>query len=210
MPMTRLALPAFALAALLAAGAAAGGEGKPAESAEHEIKAAFLLNFTKFVTWPDKAFEKPESPFVIGILGQDPFGATLDKMFEGKTFKDRKIEIRRFSWPERKGPDGKPREGEAAPAGDEALRALARDLKACHLLFVCSSEEPRLPELAGMLKGAPVLTVGESEDFAKRLGVIGFFIEAKKVRFQINTDAAARAQLEISSRLLRLASVVHD
>jgi hypothetical protein len=200
MPMAKLAPAAFALAALLAAGGAAAGEGKPAESTEYEVKAAFLLNFTKFVTWPDKAFEKNESPFVIGVLGQDPFGATLDKMFEGKTVKDRKVEILRFTWPERK-------EGE--PAGD-ALQALVRGLKGCHLLFVSASEDGHLDDLAKMLTGSNVLTVGESEGFAKRLGVIGFFIEAKKVRFQINTDAAARAQLDISSRLLRLASVVHD
>ena len=72
------------------------------ESKVRKVKAAYLYNFTKFVKWPDKAFENDEAPFVIGVLGKDPFGPILDNTVKGKKVAKRPIKTRRFDWSKRK------------------------------------------------------------------------------------------------------------
>src|ERR1019366_9206706 len=76
----------------------------------------------------------------------------------------------------------------------------------CHILFISSSEKKRLPEIFASLKGASVLTVGETDHFTESGGMINFFLEGTKMRFQINKDAATSAGLKISSKLMSLAS----
>jgi hypothetical protein len=152
------------------------------DAPEYEIKAAFLYNFATFVEWPPASFAGPESPFQVGVLGQDPFGRVLEEAFAGKTVHNRRIVIRRSSE--------------------------VGDLAASHLLFVCTSERERAPKDLEFLKGVPVLMVGEFPGFATMGGCINFFIEGKKVRFEVNLEAAKRANLKVSSKLLRLARVV--
>ena len=154
-------------------------------SREYEVKAAFLYNFAKFVQWPAAAStEEKESRFILGILGDDPFGETLEQTLEGKTVQGRKVQIKRFK-----------------PSADQP---------ACHLLFVCSSEKPRLESILQSLRSTNTLTVGEIEGFAERGGIINFKIVGNRVRFEVNREAAERAGLKISSKLLQLADVVGD
>jgi hypothetical protein len=151
---------------------------------EHQVKAGFLYNFTKFIDWPAEAFSDPSAPIVIGILGDDPFGSQLDKAVQGETSGGRPLVVKRFK--------------------------RAEDAKACHLLFVSDSEARRFPEIVATLKGAPVVTVGEMDKFVLRGGMIGFVIERGKVRFEINPDAAGRIKAKLSSQLLKLAKIVAD
>jgi hypothetical protein len=151
---------------------------------EYEVKAAFLYNFAKFVEWPAEAFDDADAPLTIGVLGEDPFGDTLEQTVKGKTANGRKLAIRRFH--------------------------KVRDLQPCHILFISSSEKRHLSEILDRLKGSSVLTVGEVEGFAKRGGVINFFVEDNRIRFEVNVDAAKRAKLKMSSKLLRLARIVRD
>jgi hypothetical protein len=78
------------------------------------------------------------------------------------------------------------------------------------MVFVSSSERRRLPEIEDQLRGASVLLVGEFPGFAGAGGTLQFTIEDNRVRFLINTDAAQRAGLRLSSKLLSVATVVHD
>ena len=149
-----------------------------AEVSEYQLKAAFLANFPEFVTWPGSAFSGPGSPITIGILGDDPFGEALDRAVQGKTVGGRKIAIKRSRRIE--------------------------DMKGCQVVFVSGSERGSI----GGLAGAGVLLIGETEGFVKQGGTIGFTTAGDKVRFEINTGAAQRSGLEISSRLLKLASRV--
>jgi hypothetical protein len=151
--------------------------GAKAQSLEYEVKAAFLYNFAQFTTWPGAAFAAPDEPFHLCVAGTDPFGTLLDNAVQGESVASRPIRITRL--------------GTASPQ------------IACHLLFVADDAVARLPALAKTHVRA--LLVGEANDFLSRGGVINFVVEAGRVRFDVNTEAAARRGLKFSSRLLRIA-----
>ena len=153
-------------------------------STEYELKAAFLLNFAKFVEWPANVFQNAKAPITVCIFGHDPFGNALDETMRGKQINNRELLARRIN----------------EPAG----------LKDCQLVFVSENEEKRLPEILNRLNGASVLVVGEAGDFAERGGSVQFFLENNRVRFAVNVDAVQRAGLTVSSKLLVLAKIVHD
>lgn len=156
------------------------------EVSEYTVKAAYLFNFTKFTEWPDKAFAGADSPLVIGILGDDPFGSELDKAVEGKTVNGRGLKVKRFN-----GYDG----------------SQAAALRKCHVLFIAYSEKDRLRDVLQALSGAPVLTVSEIEQFPVKDGMILFDQEGQKIVLQINPTAAEKAGLKISSKLLMVSKV---
>jgi YfiR/HmsC-like len=162
---------------LLAVGVGRAQESPPTE---YQLKAAFLLNFAKFVEWPPAAFAEPTSPIVLGILGDNPFGDVLKQTIQGKTINNRPLVPKVFS------------------SSAEATN--------CHMLFIGSSEKARLPEILASLHGASVLTVGEMDRFAESGGMINFVRQGNKIRFQINEVAAKSVGLKISSKLLSLAA----
>lgn len=170
------------LAAALAPAALSGAALPRPARPENEVKAAFLLNFAKFVEWPAAAFATADAPFVIGVLGEDPFGAFLDEAARAELLLGRRILIRRF----------------AEPAALEPV----------HLLYVSPSEDERLGEVFAALKGAPVLTVGETGRFVRRGGVIRLLRERERLRFVIDAAAAERGGLRLSSQLLAIAKEV--
>jgi hypothetical protein len=177
-----LRAPAVAFCLLLHFSAASARQ-QPA-APEYRIKAAFLYNFTLYAEWPATAFESPEAPFVLAIAGRDPFGDELDAAVRGKTVKGRVIDIRRFE--------------------------RAADVTECHLLFITSDEMKSFGQILRRFQGAPLLTVAETENFTSAGGVIRLFVQENKIQFEVNTDAAARAKLKLSSKLLSLAKVVRD
>jgi hypothetical protein len=150
------------------------------EPLEYQVKAAFLLNFTKFVEWPETVFTSPEAPIAICILGNDPFGATLSQIVAGETANGRKVTVERIK---------------RAPSP-----------KSCQVLFAGGSEKD-VPKLFPTL-GSGVLTVGEGESFVHGGGMIAFVIESRRVRFEINQAAAENAGLKLSARLLNVAKAV--
>ena len=153
-------------------------------SPEYLIKAGFIYNFANLVQWPTNAFAQLDSPIVIGILGEDPFGTVLDRVLAGKRVNGRVFLVKR-------------------------LKSVV-DLKECHILFVSSSEIAHLAEAIHLVKGMPILTIGEIPGFAKRGGIINLVLEDNKVHFEVNVEAAKEADLTISSRLLALARIVQD
>jgi len=155
------------------------------DSSEYLIKAGFIYNFAKLVEWPTTAFPQPDSPIVIGILGDDPFGGTLDRIVTDKKINGRGFTVKRLKW----GKD-------------------LKDIKDCNILFVSSSEKEHLDSVVDAMKWLPVLTIGDAPGFARRGGIINFTLEDNKVRFEVNVEAAKHADLTISSRLLTLARIV--
>ncbi len=143
------------------------------------MKAAFLTNFTQFVKWPSEAFNAPGTPFVIGVLGETPFNGALKKLVKGQSVSGHKIEIRH----------GRNSE----------------NMRDCQVVFIGKSEEGRIAEHIAALQGASILIVGETEQFTRQGGMIGFKMDGDKVRFEINSGTAQRAKLQLSSRLLKLA-----
>ena len=146
---------------------------------EYQLKAAFLFNFAKYVEWPAAAFPDKTSPLIIGVLGKSPFDGDLEQTIGNKTINDRSLQIKEFH------------------SVAEATN--------CHILFICTSEKKRLPEIFGGLRNAHVLTVGETDRFTQTGGMINFVPEGNKIRFEINDYAAKKAGLKISSKLLNLA-----
>lgn len=174
----------FILAMSVLAWVVLGLRARAQSPSEYQVKAVFLYNFAKFIEWPPEAPPEAHDPIIIGIVGKDPFGVLLEQIVNGKTVDRRSLAVKRFK------------------RGD--------DLRGCHILFISSSEKEHLRAILDSLKGASVLTVGETEGFARRGGVINFVLEDNKVHFEINVDAAARARVKISSKLLSLARVLRD
>jgi hypothetical protein len=148
---------------------------------EYAVKAAFLYNFAKFVKWPADAFSDAQSPFVLGIIGEDPFGSALDAI-RRKSVGNRKLVITRLDKLE--------------------------DIKKCHMLYISRPRENDLDQIFARLKGLNVLTVSDIEGFALKGGIIGLFKVGNKIRFEINVNSVKRSGLQVSSKLLNLARIV--
>jgi hypothetical protein len=145
---------------------------------EYEVKAAFLLNFIKFIEWPARPDENPTAPFPICIVGDDPFGPSLEHIVSGESQNDRRIVVERVD--------------HVQPS--------------CRVLFIGESVKEPAKMIASA--GPGVLTVGENERFIRDGGMIGFVVVNRRIRFDINQRAAVRGALEISSRLLNVARSV--
>ena len=152
------------------------------DSREYQIKAAFLFNFVQFVKWPGASFASADAPFVIGILGDDPFGSALEETIRGETIDNHRLRVVRAQQIE--------------------------DLRDCQMIFVCRSKEGQVGEILSRLDSRPILTVSEVESFARNGGAIDFYLSGGKVRFEINPQSARRCGLKISSQLLTLGKIV--
>lgn len=151
-------------------------------SDENQIKAVCLFHFAQFVDWPASSFAGPRSPVVIGVLGNDPFGTYLDDVVRNETIGRRPLVVRRF--------------------------ARLEDVRDCQILFVSGAEAAPAAQIFAALAGRPILTVGDSEHFTRQGGMVRFAVDQKKIRLRINPGAAKAANLTISSKLLRLATLV--
>jgi hypothetical protein len=149
---------------------------------EYQVKAVFVFNFSHFVEWPAQAFTEPGEPFVIGILGGDPFGARLDEAVRGEMVKQHPLIIRRFRTVE--------------------------EIGACSILYIDRSQSALLGQILGALQHRNTLTVSDLEDSAQRGVMIQFTTENNRIRLRINVDAAKSAGLTISSNLLRPAEII--
>ena len=150
-------------------------------SAEYQIKAVFLFKFALFVDFPAKSFSDADAPFVIGVLGEDPGGPYLDETVRGDKVNGHPLTVPRY----RRG----------------------NDIKSCQVLFISRSEADRLDQIFASLRGRSILTVGDTDDFLARGGMIRLATEKNKVRMHIKPDAARAANLTVSSKLLRLAEI---
>ena len=175
---TKLRFMMAIMAALVLASAA--GADEPTQ--EYRVKAAFIFNFMQFVEWPQGTFGSDKDPFIVGVVGQDPFNGALEQAMAGKTIRARSIIVRHF--------------------------ASADQVEPCQLLFVSSSEDDSVGNVMKNKVGSlAVLTIGESDAFRVAGGIIRFYSEDNKVRFEIDPQAAEHAHLKISSKLLKLARI---
>jgi len=164
------------------------GPQDPAPEDEYKIKAKMLQQLVKYIEWPDTALGEPGAAFVIGVLGDDPFGAHLDREFEGRAVKDHKIVIRRL--------------GNYPKLKDQ------KSLKECRVLFVCASERKHLEQILESVSAQSTFTAGDSDDFTAKGGILRFYEEQRRLRLEINTTALADAPLTAAAQLLKLARLV--
>jgi len=149
---------------------------------ENQVQAVFLYNFSRFVEWPVQAFATPGDPFVIGILGSDPFGARLDEAVRNEQINGHPLTVRRF-------------------------RSVA-EVENCQILFVDRSEVSRLAQILAALDHRSTLTVSQADGAAQRGVMIQFAMENNRIRLRINVESARASGLTISSKLLRPAEIV--
>lgn len=149
---------------------------------EYQLKAVFLFNFAQFVEWPAQSFATPNAPFVIGVVGDDPFGGELDATVRGETVLGHPLVVKRY-------------------------RTMS-EVEPCQILFISESELSRLGNILSSLDRRAVLTVSDIDRAAERGAIIQFTNERNRLRLRINVAAAKAAGLTISSKLLRPAEIV--
>jgi hypothetical protein len=170
---------------VMAAGLCIARISTAATGGEYQVKAAFIYKFATYVRWPATAGVDVTTPFIIGVLGKDPFGTALSEVVRGQNIQGRVILVR------------------SVARLEEALR--------CDVVFVSSSERDNLHEIFAALRGVPVLTVSDMDRFAEQGGMIGLVnTEDNHIRFNINKAAIERPGLRASSQLLHLARIVED
>lgn len=152
------------------------------EIPEYELKAAFIYNFAKFITWPAGSFTDSASPIILAVLGDDPFGPRLPETLASKSVNGHPIHIVYVS------------SGTVVPM--------------CHILFIANSENDRLVPALERVAGRPVLTVGDSPRFADQGGMINLFLDGKAVRFEINANATESGGFKVSSKLGGLGVII--
>ena len=151
----------------------------PESGNEYAVKAAFLFHFAQLTTWPSQTFARPDSPVVFCTIGKDPFDGVLDSAVAGKKVQGHPVRVTHLK----------------QPSG----------IQSCHLLFVGAQETAKVATLTTTLRGVPVLTVGETDDFLKQGGMIDFRSERERLRFDVNLGPAQSSNLGFSSTLLSLA-----
>ena len=161
---------------------AGGLLGAAAPVSEYQLKAVFLFNFAQFVEWPPAALPPANAPFVIGVLGKDPFGADLDDVVRGETVNRHALAVERYH--------------------------KVAEVRDCQILFIAASELPQLEDILAVLKGRSILTVTDADGSAVRGVMIGLVRQDKRVRLRIDLQATKASNLTISSKLLRPAEIV--
>jgi hypothetical protein len=149
---------------------------------EYQVKAVFVFNFSQFAEWPSQSFANPESPAVIGILGKDPFGPYLAETIVGENLNKHPFVIQHFT--------------------------NVDDVSNCQILFINVDDKNKLKAILEKLKGKNILTISDANGFAKLGGIARLYTKDDKINIQINLEAAKEENINISSKLLKLAEIV--
>ena len=156
--------------------------GAAQDVSQPNLKAAFLYNFAKFAEWPADA--SPGGPLTLCVLHDGASEDALVKLVKGASVNGRAITV--------------------------SKGATTATIRACHVLYIAAAEPDTMVRILDEVKGAPVLTVGDGDAFPRRGGIVGLIVEDGRMRFAINPDAALRAGVRLSSKLLSLAKLVRD
>lgn len=151
---------------------------------EYEVKAGFLEKFTRFIDWPAEVkMEDVSKPFVITVMGENPFESVLEKMYSQVSIKGKKVEIQYIS--------------------------TVNEIDDCNILFIPKSEHYRINKILSYTKKKPILTITDYKRFAKNGVLITLFFENDHISFEINKKAVQDSGLYVSSLLLNLSKVVN-
>lgn len=151
------------------------------ENLDYPVKAAMMYNFTRFIEWPPAAWKSSQDPLVIGVLGVGPASQIIEDTLRGKSYAGREIHVTH-------------------------LHSIS-GIPQCQMLFVTTSEKKHLPDILRAAQAVGVLTVSDIAGFVDKGGMIGFFLEDKRLRFEIAPTALGQVGITASSKLLNLAAV---
>ena len=154
-----------------------------AQTSEYTIKAAFLERFTRFIEWPEEStVSDTTKDFVLGIIGENPFGSILEELYDTQKIKNKRVEILHVS--------------------------NLNEITGCHLLFISKSEEKELSNILLATKNKPILTISDTNGFAEKGVLINFYLAESKIRFEINEKAVNNSGLSISYHLFNVAKII--
>lgn len=153
-----------------------------AQLEEYQVKAAFLFHFAQLVDWPSGSLGSENSPLILCTAGENALSGILEVLVQGKEIRSHPLQVRHL----------REKDNQAA----------------CHLLFIVGTDKKHAAAILTGVNNAPILTIGESDNFIQQGGIIGFCLQENKICFDINLETANRAHLKISSRLLLLARSV--
>lgn len=154
---------------------------QPVVSREYQIKAVFIFNFTQFVDWPPSAFSGADAPLVIGVFGENPFGAYLNEVVSGEKINGHPVIVQHYDQ--------------------------MGEIQACHILFIGLSGLQKTEQIISASKEKSMLTISDLPGFLTLGGMVKFFTRKDNIRFEINPEAAKAANLVLSSKLLRVAEI---
>jgi len=151
-------------------------------ASEYAVKAAYLFNFGKFVRFAPSDAVNDRRSFDICIVGNDPLGSTLDDLTANEHLDSKPVRVLRVK--------------------------VASDARTCAIAYISAAEGNRLDADLEALRGHEVLTVSDVPEFLQHGGMVQFVTAEKHVRFAVNLDAVRKAQISLSSELLKVASSV--
>jgi hypothetical protein len=196
---SRLALALVFSAILCCAGRLHGSMGGN-DAKELQIKAAILLNFVRFTTWPENSFASAEAPLVLAVVGDDPFGSVLEQTFN-QPINGRPVQVRRLPAP-RRGDHVSSEQHEAA------LAEMRRQVQQCHAVYLTGCEPAFVQSVLEQVDTSALLTIGDERECAERATALALDRDGGRIVFCANISVIERSKLKISSKLLRLARVI--
>jgi len=154
-----------------------------AQTSEYELKAVYLERFTRFVDWSEESsMSDTTKPFVIGVIGENPFGKCLERIYEKRKIKNKAVEI--------------------------LLVKNLNDISKCHILFIPKSEKRHLDKIINITRNRPILTIADTKGFCEKNVHINFYFDADRVRFEINNEAVKKAGLYMKYQLLERSKII--
>jgi hypothetical protein len=174
---------AWVALALVLAAVCTPGRAAAEDASAPAVKAAFLFNFAKFTEWPAEAAPSG-APLVLCVLGDTLVAASLEEAVRGRSVERHGLTVKRVS-------------------ADDAVRN-------CQLLYISGLAAKQSTALVQSLSQAPTLTISDLSRFAESGGMINLVTEDGRMRFVVNSAAADRARLRLSSKLLTLAKLVKE
>ena len=152
---------------------------------EYSVKAVFIERFTQFIDWPKEVLSETAPPFfIIGVIGENPFGNELENLYNSKLIKNKNVKILYLN--------------------------SASEIDLCHVLFISSSKKNEILSILNLTSFKPILTIGDTTGFCEKGVLINFFVENSKIRFAINNTAFQNAGLTVSYHLLKYAKVISN
>lgn len=178
------ALPFIAISAAVTLGSFCGwGRAQTESSQEYKVKARYVTTLAEYATWPASSLPTPQgTPIVLGVLGTAPFGPLEKEIETIYRIHGRRIELIFLRQPS--------------------------EARGCHIVFISASESRRLTEVLRLLRGLPVLTIGDTPGYSARGVMINLFLAQNQVLFEINQNALKSSGMVMSSHVLKLARLV--
>ena len=164
----------FSLFSLLSLGMAIGQSEKPV----HEIHAAMIYNFMKYIQWPDDG----GTEFVVGVLGEDNVYNTLKNFYDGEPKGGKKYSIRKLTD--------------------------VSEVASCQVVYIGKNRSKDFDNVKNTIGSKSILTITDSSNLGKKGSCINFKVVDEKLKFEINQASMNSASLKVAGQLSSMAILI--